>query len=375
MLSSQFGATPADESLSSIRSSTVLGTSTPIAAANMTSSVALVSASKSARKFKNTHTTKSRKRTKQTPLDVNVMTEAKANLHIMSQVQVVLSEGLDLGFLLRCVRYIVNVYLILLYSFGKQLMLLPPISHIDRPMYQASLIQMNPGIELFLPRSLETIMRNYVLKADLQLTIELTKLMKESPGGLSVSFDGVTVNKRSKNLVCVSIGGISMFYKYFDLRDKDHVTTVEVCWSPQLFSMTSLLLTSHQINKVYELCKELKALFGRNICSVPSDNAALPVSKGVVQKLLLDGEATLVTRDPCHCIDLGSKDLAKIPCVESVLKEAVEVHDFMVRPRVDAMRDTLISEEDAEAVEHVKKGAGKLDAKIPIIHKLSMHLT
>ena len=69
-------------------------------------------------------------------------------------------------------------------------MLLPPISHIDRPMYQASLIQMNPGIELFLPRSLETIMRNYVLKADLQLTIELTKLMKESPGGLSVSFDG-----------------------------------------------------------------------------------------------------------------------------------------------------------------------------------------
>ena len=113
ILSSQFGSTPADESLSSIRSSTVLGTSTPIAAANMTSSVALVSASKSARKFKNTHTTKSRKRTKQTPLDVNVMTEGKANLHIMSQVQVVLSEGLDLGFLLRCVRYIVNVYLLL----------------------------------------------------------------------------------------------------------------------------------------------------------------------------------------------------------------------------------------------------------------------
>ena len=39
------------------------------------------------------------------------------------------------------------------------------------------------------------------------------------------------------------------------------------------------------------------------------------------------------------------------------------------------MRDTLISEEDAEAVKHVKKGAGKLDAKISIIHKLSMHLT
>ena len=113
-------------------------------------------------------------------------------------------------------------------------------------------------------------------------------------------------------------------------------------------------------------------MFDCNICSVPSDNEALPVSKGVVQKLLLDGEATLVTRDPCHCIDLGSKDLAKIPCVESVMKEAVEVHDFMVRPRVDAMRDTLInSEEDAEAVEHVEKGAGKLDVKISSIHKLS----
>ena len=54
--------------------------------------------------------------------------------------------------------------------------------------------------------------------------------MKESPGGLSVSFDGVTVNKKSKNLVCVSIGSISMFYKYFDLKDKDHVTEVEICW-------------------------------------------------------------------------------------------------------------------------------------------------
>ena len=103
MLSSQSGATPADESVSSIRSSTVLGTSTPIAAANMMSSVAMVSASKSTHKFKNTHATKARKRTKQTALDVNVMTEAKDHLCIMSQVQVVLSEGLDLGFLLRCV--------------------------------------------------------------------------------------------------------------------------------------------------------------------------------------------------------------------------------------------------------------------------------
>ena len=107
--------------------------------------------------------------------------------------------------------------------------------------------------------------------------------------------------------------------------------------------MNSFLLTSHQINKVYDLCKELKALFGRNICSIPSDNAALPVSKEVVQKLLLDGEATLVTRDPCHCIDLGSKDLAKLPFVESVMKEAVEAYDFMVRPQVDAIQDTLIS--------------------------------
>ena len=140
---------------------------------------------------------------------------------------------------------------------------------------------------------------------------------------------------------------------------------------PQSFPILSLLLTSCQINKVYDLCKELKAMFGRNICSVPSDNAALPVSKGVVQKLLMDGEATLVTRDPCHCIDLGSKDLAKLPCVDSVMKEALEVYEFMVRPRVDAMRDTLISEEDAEAAEHVKRGSGKLDVKISSIHKLS----
>ena len=103
MLPSQLGATPADESLSSIRSSTVLGTSTPIAAANMASSVAVVSASKSSRKSKNTQATTARKRTKQTPLDVSVMTEAQAHVTIMSMVQVILSESLDLGFLLRCV--------------------------------------------------------------------------------------------------------------------------------------------------------------------------------------------------------------------------------------------------------------------------------
>ena len=161
-------------------------------------------------------------------------------------------------------------------------MLLRPLSRIDRPIMQASFIQMNPGIKFYLPGSIETLMRNYVVKADIQLTFELVKMMKESPGGLSVSFDGVTVNKRSKNLVCVSIGGISMFYKYFDLKEKDHVTEEEVRWSPHFFPILSLLPTSCQINKVYDLCKELKAMFGRNICSVPSDNAALPVSKGVV---------------------------------------------------------------------------------------------
>ena len=114
-------------------------------------------------------------------------------------------------------------------------MLLCPLSHIDRPMMQATLVRMNPGIELYLPHSCYTIMNNYVVKADIQMTIELVKMMKESPGGLSVSFDGVTVNKRSKNLVCVSIGGISMFYKYFDLKDKDHVTEVEVCWYHNYF--------------------------------------------------------------------------------------------------------------------------------------------
>ena len=103
MLSSQFGSTPADELLSSIRSSTVLGTSTPIAAANMASSVAVASASKSSRKSKNTQATTARKRTKQTPLDVSVMTEAQAHVTIMAMVQVILSESLDLGFLLRCV--------------------------------------------------------------------------------------------------------------------------------------------------------------------------------------------------------------------------------------------------------------------------------
>ncbi len=45
--------------------------------------------------------------------------------------------------------------------------------------------------------------------------------------------------------------------------------------------------------------------------SISVDNAALKVAEHVAQKLNADGDPTLPLRNPAHCIDLLSKDLAK----------------------------------------------------------------
>ena len=45
----------------------------------------------------------------------------------------------------------------------------------------------------------------------------------------------------------------------------------------------------------------------------------------------------LVVRDPCHCVDLCSKDMALLPVVKGVMGEAKEICNFTKTDRIDSI--------------------------------------
>ena len=51
-----------------------------------------------------------------------------------------------------------------------------------------------------------------------------------------------------------------------------------------------------------------------------------------------------MSRDPAHCIDRLSKDLAKTEIVSKILQEAKEVYNFVHRDRMDSIRKDAILE-------------------------------
>jgi hypothetical protein len=62
-----------------------------------------------------------------------------------------------------------------------------------------------------------------------------------------------------------------------------------------------------------------------------------------------DGDATLPLRNPAHCIDLLSKDLAKSSVVRSVLSKAKEVLDFCQTNQIENTRKEAIDTGDIPA--------------------------
>ncbi len=97
-----------------------------------------------------------------------------------------------------------------------------------------------------------------------------------------------------------------MFFKWSDLGSGIHVTEAKVA-------------------DAYNVCNQIKSAFSSKIASISVDNAASKVAQRVAKKLTVDGDPALPLRDPAHCIDLLSKDLAKTSGVRSVLAEAKEV--------------------------------------------------
>ncbi len=68
----------------------------------------------------------------------------------------------------------------------------------------------------------------------------------------------------------------------------------------------------------------------------------------VAAKFAAEGEVVLVIRDPSHCIDLCSKDIARTKCVSRVLAEATEVKNFVKIDRIDSIRTEAIEGGDLE---------------------------
>ncbi len=91
---------------------------------------------------------------------------------------------------------------------------------------------------------------------------------------------------------------------------------------------------------------KVKSAFDTKIASISVDNAACKVAKSVAKKLQADDDPALPLRDPAHCIDLLSKDLANTSVVRSVLGEATEVFELCQTNRIDNIRKESIGAGD-----------------------------
>ena len=73
-----------------------------------------------------------------------------------------------------------------------------PLKGLLDPMVIAALTLWHPPMKSFLPQNDDTIYTSYVLPIDIATTSELVNYVGLLPGMVTVSFDGVTVNRKSK---------------------------------------------------------------------------------------------------------------------------------------------------------------------------------
>jgi hypothetical protein len=110
-----------------------------------------------------------------------------------------------------------------------------------------------------------------------------------------------------------------------------------------------VMFTSPLLDDAYDNCNQIKVAFNTKIASISVDNAVSKVAERVAQKLNADGDLTLPLRDPAHCIDLLSKDLAKSSVVCSVLAEVKDVFDLCWTNQIDSIRKEMVDAGDIPA--------------------------
>ena len=75
-----------------------------------------------------------------------------------------------------------------------------PLERLYDPFSLAALLIKYPDIGHLVPRTAETVYREFFEEIDRKSTSQLIHLMKAQPGLMSVACDGVTVGQKSKNL-------------------------------------------------------------------------------------------------------------------------------------------------------------------------------
>ena len=132
-----------------------------------------------------------------------------------------------------------------------------PLDAMTCPFNSAALIAATPLIGRYIPNNVTTAYKQYCKPIDKESLDQLVHLMKSQPGLLSIAFDGVTVNRRSKVLFTVCRGVVSMFFTWIDLGSEVHVTQAET-------------------DAAYKVCVDIKNLFDNKVgvSCIPVDNAA-----------------------------------------------------------------------------------------------------
>ena len=134
-----------------------------------------------------------------------------------------------------------------------------------------------------------------------------------------------------KIIYTVSKGQFSIFFTWSDLGSVKHQTQAEV-------------------DDCVRTCKAAMKEYKVPIASIDVDNAARLVAAKAAANDAFKGMTILVIRDPSHCVDLLSKDLAGTDVVRRVMAESKEVRDFVKIDRIDSIRVEKNETENAEYI-------------------------
>ena len=198
----------------------------------------------------------------------------------------------------------------------------------DDPFFQDEMVsRWGKAILRHLPNHHDTVYKRFVLPIDRNCREELKQMLHKIQGGLTIAADGgVTANGTSTILYTVSKGPVTMFCRATRLRNEAHVADAEV-------------------EDMVDFMETARCDFDTSVVCVACDNAANNIVKGACEKYRERNKSEpsiLHNRDCAHCIDLVAKDLAKVPCIESVLTDAQLLMEFSTTDNIDGIRHELV---------------------------------
>ena len=202
-----------------------------------------------------------------------------------------------------------------------------PLNRVSDPFFQDEMVsRWGKAILRHLPNHQDTVYKRFVLPIDRNCREELKQMLHKIQGGLTIAADGVTANGTSTILYTVSKGPVTMFCRATRLRNEAHVADAEV-------------------EDMVDFMETARRDFDTSVVCVACDNAANNIVKGACEKYRERNKSEpsiLHNRDCAHCIDLVAKDLAKVPCIESVLTDAQLLMEFSTTDNIDGIRHELV---------------------------------